>query len=275
MTIKELIEQFVEQEIQQQVSYRDKKFTDPNSGEVYLVGDIVDFVKNNGVADIIFNVEELANNNLHTNEEDIANNPTDDIPGSKDFIAQADNTDVEFPIYVIEYPDGLYVANGIHRLWKAKEMGLKNLRGYLIKSDNLPQIPKMQKDFSSIGGGGVSATGGQPLGIDMSSQHKTMWSGSVPVKRTKKRKLGEDHQVLMDLIENVLDDMGLEKATNSVRRGMIGGGAVYMDRHDPNKKRTKDVMAKVAKNLNKKPYSHDPPRMGLGEGRPEDSGKIV
>jgi hypothetical protein len=67
------------------------------------------------------------------------------------------------------------------------------------------------------------------------------------------------------LVENVLDDMGHKKATKSVRRGMIGGGAVYMDRNDPNKKRTKSVMKKVSKNLNKKPYSHDPPRMGLGE----------
>jgi hypothetical protein len=45
---------------------------------------------------------------------------------------------------------------------------------------------------------------------------------------------------------------------------MIGGGEVYMDRHDSDKEGTKAVMAKVSKNLHRKPYSHNPPRMGIG-----------
>lgn len=66
-----------------------------------------------------------------------------------------------------------------------------------------------------------------------------------------------------EIFENVLDKMGLKKATTQVRRDVVGGSPVYMDKHDGDKEGTKKVMAKVAKNLNKKPYSKDPPRMGL------------
>lgn len=70
--------------------------------------------------------------------------------------------------------------------------------------------------------------------------------------------------MLNNLSENVLDKMGNKLATKNVRKGSVAG-AVYMDKHDSNKKRTKEVMKKVSKNLNKVPYSHDPPRMGLSE----------
>lgn len=66
------------------------------------------------------------------------------------------------------------------------------------------------------------------------------------------------------LTENVLDKMGLSKATSNIRRGALSG-EVYMDRHDSDKATTKKIVKKVARNLNKKPYSHDPPVMGLKE----------
>lgn len=256
--IQQLIEELVEQELTE-VNFSDQQFSDNNG--VYRVGDIIEYIRQNKIPARVLSVESLVDTNLGPDSMQ----DTDEVPGSPEFVARADKADVSFPIIAVEYPDGVFIADGVHRLWKAREMGLKGLRGYLISPDDLENIPKMQNEFNAVGGGGVSATGGQPLGIDMGPQHRTMWSGGTPVRRRKKRKLPEDHQVLMDLIENVLDDMGLEKATTSVRRGMIGGGAVYMDRHDPNKKRTKDVMAKVSKNLHRKPYSHDPPRMGLGE----------
>lgn len=70
--------------------------------------------------------------------------------------------------------------------------------------------------------------------------------------------------VISEILENVLDKMGLPKATDNIRKGALSG-EVYMDRHDTDKKRTKAVVDKVAKNLNKKPYSHNPPMMGLQE----------
>jgi hypothetical protein len=85
----------------------------------------------------------------------------------------------------------------------------------------------------------------------------------IPVPQSEQE---EDYlrETITKIVENVLDKMGLSKATASVRRGMIGGGEVYMDRHDSDKEGTKAVMAKVSKNLHRKPYSHNPPRMGIG-----------
>lgn len=120
-------------------------------------------------------------------------------------------------------------------------------------------MKKLQKETNAVGGGNVAGTGGNPLGRNMKPQHKVLWSGDEE----------GDHNTLKEfitsIVENVLDDMGHTKATSSIRKGMVGGGEVYLDRDDANKSRSKSVVNKVAKNLNKKPYSHDPPRMGLGE----------
>lgn len=110
-------------------------------------------------------------------------------------------------------------------------------------------------EVNAIGAGGVSATGGGPLGQNMSPAHQKMWSGDKPLK---KRKVQEG---------NLADKMGLKKATDQVRRGVVGGSPVYMDRHDGDEAGTKKVMGKVAKNLNRKPYSKKPPMMGLTETR--------
>lgn len=110
------------------------------------------------------------------------------------------------------------------------------------------------EEVNAVGAGGVSATGGGPLGQNMSPAHKKMWSGNKPLKNRKVQEA------------NLADKMGLKKATNQVRRDVVGGSPVYMDRHDGDTETTKKVMAKVAKNLNRKPYSKKPPMMGLQEG---------
>lgn len=117
---------------------------------------------------------------------------------------------------------------------------------------------------------------GKPYRIeDLSS--KTDLTKQVPEWEMRARQLRQQRQqqnpqqfqqeslnVLTDqILENVLDKMGLKKATSQVRRDVIGGSPVYMDRHDGDKEGTKKVMKVVSKNLNKEPYSKDPPRMGL------------
>lgn len=82
-----------------------------------------------------------------------------------------------------------------------------------------------------------------------------------PIVKTSSR---ENHDILTsgDLEENVLDRMGYQKATNNIRRNSISS-EVYLDKDDPKSKRTKKVISRVAKNLNKIPYSSDPPTMGM------------
>jgi hypothetical protein len=54
---------------------------------------------------------------------------------------------------------------------------LKNLIEELVQQE--------LDEFNAIGAGGVSATGGQPLGINMTPQHRVMWSGDKPRKKKK------------------------------------------------------------------------------------------
>lgn len=103
----------------------------------------------------------------------------------------------------------------------------------------------------------------QPPKVRYVAETRTRQLVGIPIPQSEQE---EDYfeEMVQEIVENVLDKMGLHKATDSVRRGMIGGGEVYMDRHDHDKEHTKQVMAKVAKNLHRKPYSHNPPRMGIG-----------
>lgn len=71
-------------------------------------------------------------------------------------------------------------------------------------------------------------------------------------------------QELIDLItENVLDKMKKHKISNSIRRNAISG-SVYTEFPSD---REKEVVKQVAANLNKVPYSHNPPMMGLTKNR--------
>jgi len=105
--------------------------------------------------------------------------------------------------------------------------------------------------------------GAQPPKIRYVAETITTHLVGIPTPESEQTQayLGE---IVEEILENVLDKMGLHKATNSIRRNMVGGGEVYMDRHDSDQKGPKAVMAKVSKNLNRKPYSHNPPRMGIG-----------
>lgn len=99
-------------------------------------------------------------------------------------------------------------------------------------------------------------------------QGQGAWDQRQQALRQQQQKQQQQIQVqestVAEILENVLDKMGLQKATGNIRKGALSG-EVYMDRHDSDKKRTKDVVSKVAKNLNKEPYSHDPPMMGIQE----------
>jgi hypothetical protein len=62
------------------------------------------------------------------------------------------------------------------------------------------------------------------------------------------------------LVENVLDQMGAQKVSSSIRGSWF---PVYAGRDDGGIRRHRKVMRKVRKNLQRKAYSSDPPRMGL------------
>ena len=68
----------------------------------------------------------------------LATTLTDEPIGSPEFLERSMKADLSYPILVISYPDNnLFIADGLHRLWKAKQLGLKTIEGYIIPREKL------------------------------------------------------------------------------------------------------------------------------------------
>lgn len=65
--------------------------------------------------------------------------------------------------------------------------------------------------------------------------------------------------VVSEIVENVLDKMGKNKVSTSIRAGSVAG-PVYTEFPSA---REDDIVGQVSKNLHKKPYSKDPPKIGI------------
>lgn len=117
------------------IPFEQQKYSD-NSGE-WNVPDIVDYASENGTR-VWFNIDDLAEIAF----EPSPNEKRDDIPGSPEYIERAMKADLKYPIIVIRYDDGDFIADGNHRLWKARSLGWKKIMGYLIQSDDLRNIPQ-------------------------------------------------------------------------------------------------------------------------------------
>lgn len=72
--------------------------------------------------------------------------------------------------------------------------------------------------------------------------------------------------VVSEIVENVLDKMGKNKVSTSIRAGSVAG-PVYTE--FPSGKES-DIVKQVSKNLHKKPYSHHPPMMGISNKQHQD-----
>lgn len=126
--------------------WRDQTFTDTASdGQTFSwkVGDIHDYVAGRGYP-MQIPVDLLEEDNLQMSPEDVA----DEVVGSPEFIERALQSDLSFPIIVVRYPpssrdpDGaLFIADGVHRLWKAIDEGNEFIDGYVIEQDDLWEIP--------------------------------------------------------------------------------------------------------------------------------------
>ena len=115
------------------VSFEEQRYSD-DRGE-WSVPDIIDYATENGKK-MSFSVKSLA---------EIAFMPSpdeefDEVPGSPEFVDRAMKTDLKYPITVIRYDDGDFIADGNHRLWKARAKGWEKISGYLLQSDDLGNI---------------------------------------------------------------------------------------------------------------------------------------
>lgn len=102
----------------------------------WIVGDLHKYIKDNELELQSFSVKELAKNNLDPEDG------TETSDGSEEgFESRAHSSDLKYPIVVVEYPDGLWIADGVHRTWKARNNKQEKIMGYLLDwEDDLLKI---------------------------------------------------------------------------------------------------------------------------------------
>ena len=112
--------------------FYDQTYSDDEG--TYNVPDIFEYAKKNG------ELKKIPIRKLLHNLEPSPHESGDELPGSQEFIERAEESDLSYPIIVVKYPDGWFIADGVHRLWKANDRGAKTMNGYLIDHAELEQI---------------------------------------------------------------------------------------------------------------------------------------
>jgi len=115
-------------------SYRmeDQTFSDNNG--TYSVPQIVKYATENKL------IQNLPIEPLLHNLEPSPHESGSELPGHPEFIERAEQTELKYPIIVVQYQDGLFIADGVHRLYKANSKNHKNIKAYLINQNELEQF---------------------------------------------------------------------------------------------------------------------------------------
>lgn len=117
------------------MTYYNTQIYSDDTGE-YRVNDIIQYAINNTS---LTNVStRLLLNNLEQSPED----KPEDIPGNPVFVKRAMKADLKYPIIIIKYTDGMWIADGVHRLWKAVHKGARTIKAYVIPNKSLKKIKK-------------------------------------------------------------------------------------------------------------------------------------
>lgn len=117
-------------------AYTDQVYSDQSGS--YGVGSMIDFARRNK------RLQDIDVSDLLHNLEPSPHETGSDLPGHPEFVRRAERASLEHPIIVVRYPreNLLFVADGVHRLYKAVRDGQRTMRGYVIEDDELPQMAK-------------------------------------------------------------------------------------------------------------------------------------
>jgi hypothetical protein len=97
----------------------------------FSVPELFDWAKNN---------VPLTNIPTKALEENIEHSESDEAWGSEEFHERAMQADLSYPILVFEDENGfLWIADGMHRLYKAMHEGRDTLQGYIVNENQLEQ----------------------------------------------------------------------------------------------------------------------------------------
>ena len=109
-------------------------FSDETDGPQWRISDIMDFIQKTGINYSPIDIGILAKMTKGMK--------LDEKPGSEEFKERRDKSDLTFPIIVVRYPDGsMLIADGNHRLAKAKHEKYDKINGYIIERSDLDLLP--------------------------------------------------------------------------------------------------------------------------------------
>ena len=123
ITFKQFLESF---------KMEDQTFSDNNG--TYSVPKIVNYAKENK------KIKEIPISKLLHNLEPSPHESGSELPGHPEFIERANQTDLIYPIIIVKYPDGLFIADGVHRLYKANSLNQKTMKSYVLNQNELEQF---------------------------------------------------------------------------------------------------------------------------------------
>lgn len=123
ITFKQFLESF---------KMEDQTFSDNNG--TYSVPKIVNYAKENK------KIKEIPISKLLHNLEPSPYESGSELPGHPEFIERANQTDLIYPIIIVKYPDGLFIADGVHRLYKANSLNQKTMKSYVLNQNELEQF---------------------------------------------------------------------------------------------------------------------------------------
>lgn len=117
-----------------ETQFEDQEFSD-NDG-IYSVKDLTNYAQNNK------QIVNIPSEELMHNLESSPHETGSDVPNSPEFIARAEQASLTYPILVVKYPDGLWIADGVHRFWKATQQGMKYIKGYILNKEEINSFKK-------------------------------------------------------------------------------------------------------------------------------------
>ena len=121
--------------------WREQEFGDARG--TWKVGDLHDYAAEYKKLQPI-SLRELAINNLDSEEQHTSD------PDADAYERRAWASDIETPIIVVRYPDGLWIADGTHRTWKARELGKKRITGWILDWEEILDIPHGEVSPESV-----------------------------------------------------------------------------------------------------------------------------
>ena len=115
----------------------DQTFTD--SDGAYNVADLYELAKSKGEPQNL-DISDLLHNLEPSPEE-----KGEELPGHPDFVARAEAAGT-LPGIAVNYPDGKWIADGVHRLWKAQQDNKKEYPAYVLDKADIGSVKQANLD---------------------------------------------------------------------------------------------------------------------------------